>query len=63
MSLEHLDVQQVQGDYEISGELKLRGEESEESIGIEGSAQTDEKGQVSCLNISNMAEIAEAIQS
>lgn len=63
MSLEHLDVQQVQGDYEISGELKLRGEESEESIGIEGSAQTDEKGQVSYLNISNMAEIAEAIQS
>lgn len=62
MSLEHLDVRQVQEDYKISGELKLSGGENEESIGIEGSAQTDGKGQVSYLNISNMAEIAEAIQ-
>ena len=49
--------------YEISGELTVSGQDGENTIQIQGSAQTDQEGLVSYLNISNMQEIAEAVQS
>ena len=63
MDLENLEVQEKEGDYEIKGDLTIAAEGEETSIEIQGSAQTDQKGLVSYLDLSNISEIAEALQS
>lgn len=63
ISLENLEIRQEEENYEISGELTVSGQGGENTIQIQGSAQTDQEGLVSYLNISNMQEIEEAVQS
>ena len=63
MDLENLEVQEKEGDYEIKGDLTIAAEGEETSIEIQGSAQTDQTGLVSYLDLSNISEIAEALQS
>lgn len=63
MELNHLEIQKEENSYEISGELTLKSGEDTETIPIQGSAQTDEGGLVSSLNLRNLSEILEDFQS
>ena len=63
MELENLEVIQEGENYEITGNLKLQGEDTEKNVEIQGSAQTDQEGLVSYINISNIPDIMEAFQS
>ena len=63
MDLEDLDIQKDQDTYEISGTLNLESESGADTIDIQGTAQTDDQGLVSYLDISNISEIIENLES
>ena len=47
----------------ISGTLNLESESGADTIDIQGTAQTDDQGLVSYLDISNISEIIENLES
>lgn len=63
MDLEDLDIQKDQDSYEISGTLTLESGSGTETIDLQGTAQTDDQGLVSYLDISNISEIIESLES
>lgn len=63
MGLEDLEIQKDGDSYEISGTLTMESGTDTESIGIQGTAQTDDQGLVSNLSISNISEIIESLES
>lgn len=63
MDLGDLNIQKDQDSYEISGTLTLEYGSGTETIDIQGTAQTDDQGLVSYLDISNISEIIESLES
>lgn len=63
LDLENLNIQKEKDSYDISGKLTLESEEGTQSMDIQGTAQTDDQGLVSYLNISNISEIIESLES
>ena len=63
LDLENLNIQKEEDSYDISGKLTLESEEGTQSMDIQGTAQTDDQGLVSYLNISNISEIIESLES
>ena len=63
LDLENLNIQKEEDSYDISGKLTLESEEGTQSMDIQGTAQTDNQGLVSYLNISNISEIIESLES
>ena len=62
LSLEELEIQSGKGYYEFQGTVEIAGEGKTERAEIHGSAQTDEKGKVSDLKLSDPEEILEKIR-
>lgn len=63
MQLEDLQMEEKDGYYEFLGQLAIDDGENRQTVKIEGSAQVDEKGLVSYLDISNLFEISEIMKS